>query len=90
MIRKSLGACCRSRKFVSKEVLKWQYLRIKFHEIIDLVYPEKNSVRVKNFNSTPLVQAEGFWSNNPLIYNRHLYGLQNVTDQQDELTAIAD
>ena len=60
------------------------------YEISYQAYPEKNSVRVKNFNSTPLVQAEGFWSNNPLIHNRHLYGLQNVTDQQDELTALAD
>ena len=55
-----------------------------------LVYPEKNRVRVKNYNSTPLAHAEGFWSNNPIVHNRLVYGLQNITDQQDELTALAD
>ena len=54
------------------------------------VWPEKNSVRVKNYNSTPLPHAEGFWNNCPVIYNRCVYALQNVTDQQDELTALAD
>ena len=47
-------------------------------------------MRVKNYNSTPLPHAEGFWNNNPIIYNRCVYALQNVTDQQDELTALAD
>jgi hypothetical protein len=47
-------------------------------------------VSVKNYNTTPLVHAEGFWNNNPIIHRGCLYALQNITDQQDELTAIAD
>lgn len=50
----------------------------------------KSSVQIKNFNEYPLPYAEGFWSNNPIIYNGKVYGLQNITDQQDELTAVAD
>ena len=45
---------------------------------------------VKNYNTTPLTYAEGFWNNNPIIHQKKVYALQNITDQQDELTAIAD
>ena len=45
---------------------------------------------VRNYNHTPLPYAEGFWSNNPILHRRRLIGLQNITDQQDELTALAD
>jgi hypothetical protein len=37
-----------------------------------------------------LAYAEGFWNNNPYVHNGRVVALQNVTDQQDELTAIAD
>ena len=37
-----------------------------------------------------LPYAEGFWSNNPIVYNNKVYALQNITDEQDDLTAIAD
>jgi hypothetical protein len=51
---------------------------------------DRNSVLVKNYNTTPLTYAEGFWNNNPIIYKSKVYALQNITDQHDELTAIAD
>lgn len=48
------------------------------------------TVQIRNFNSTPLPFAEGFWNNNPIIQNNKVYALQNITDEQDVLTAIAD
>jgi hypothetical protein len=50
----------------------------------------KGSVKVKNYNTTPLAYAEGFWNNNPIIHNSKVYALQNINDPQDEQTAIAD
>jgi hypothetical protein len=47
-------------------------------------------VTVKNYNANPLPYAEGFWNNNPIIHGRRVVGLQNITDQENELTAIAD
>ena len=54
------------------------------------VSAERNSVAVRNYNSNPLPYAEGFWNNNPLVQGKAVYALQNITDQQDELTALAD
>jgi hypothetical protein len=54
------------------------------------VWPDRNTVRLKNYNANPLPQAEGFWNNCPVVHARHVYALQNITDQQDELTALAD
>jgi hypothetical protein len=51
---------------------------------------ERNLVKVKNYNTNPLPYAEGFWNNNPIIYNQTVYALQNITDQHDEQTALAD
>lgn len=50
----------------------------------------RSTVQIKNYNLAPLPYAEGFWNNNPVIHNGKVYALQNITDQQDELTAIAD
>lgn len=50
----------------------------------------RSSVQVKNYNQSPLPYAEGFWNNNPVVHNGKVYGLQNITDQQGELTAVAD
>jgi hypothetical protein len=54
------------------------------------VNPSRSYVLIKNFNLTPLPFAEGFWNNNPIIHDGNVYALQNITDQHDELTAIAD
>lgn len=51
---------------------------------------DKNLVQVKNYNTTPLPYAEAFWDNNPIVYHQKIYALQNITDEQDELTALAD
>lgn len=51
---------------------------------------DKSSVYIKNYNDAPLPYAEGFWNNNPIIHKNKVYGIQNITDQQDELTAVAD
>lgn len=45
---------------------------------------------VRNYNTTPLPYAEGFWNNNPILHRGRVVALQNITDQQDELTALAD
>lgn len=50
----------------------------------------KSLVQIRNFNQCPLPYAEGFWNNSPVIHNGKVFGLQNITDQQDELTAVAD
>jgi hypothetical protein len=47
-------------------------------------------VLVKNYNTNPLPYAEGFWNNHAIIHKKSVYALQNVTDQHDELTALAD
>ena len=57
---------------------------------IDIVNSNRALVTVRNYNTTPLTYAEGFWNNNPVIYKNRVYALQNITDQHDELTAIAD
>ena len=41
---------------------------------------DKHLVKVKNYNTNPLPTAEGFWNNNPIIHDRAVYALQNVTD----------
>ena len=58
-----------------------------FFNIVNL---EKKIFSVKNYNTTPLPYAEAFWDNNPVIHQNEVIALQNITDQQDELTAIAD
>ena len=55
-----------------------------------IVLVDKNLVQVKNYNKTPLAYAQAFWENNPIIYHQKIYALQNITDQQNELTAVAD
>ena len=54
------------------------------------VNASRGLVYIKNYNKCPLPYAEGFWNNNPIIFEGNVYALQNITDQQDELTAIAD
>lgn len=57
---------------------------------LNIVNLEKKIFSVKNYNTTPLPYAEAFWDNNPVIHQNEVITLQNITDQQDELTAIAD
>jgi hypothetical protein len=45
---------------------------------------------VRNYNKPALPFAEGFWNNNPIIHNGKIYALQNITDQQDIQSAVAD
>lgn len=47
-------------------------------------------MRVSHYNTTPLPYAEGFWNNSPLVHASRVLALQNVTDQENELTALAD
>jgi len=47
-----------------------------------LVNPEKGIVRVKTHRMR-LPFEEGFWNNNPTIYNGKVYALQNINDPQD-------
>lgn len=54
---------------------------------VDLI---RNEVKIKNYNKYMLPYAEGFWNNNPIVHNGKVYALQNVTDIQDNQTAIAD
>jgi hypothetical protein len=51
--------------------------------IILTVNVNKGSVKVRNYNTTPLAFAEGFWNNNPVIHNGRIYALQNINDPQD-------
>ncbi len=51
---------------------------------------ERKVFSVRNYNTMPLPYAEAFWDNNPILHQGAVYALQNITDQHDELTAIAD
>lgn len=38
---------------------------------------------IKDLNTFPLPTAEAFWSNNPIIQNKTVYALQNVSNNQE-------
>lgn len=42
--------------------------------------PEDMDIMLRNIDAFPLPQAEGFWDNNPIVYNAKVFALQNVTD----------
>ena len=44
---------------------------------------------LKNIDTFPLPEAEGFWDNSPLVYNSKVFAIQNVTDE-DEVHSIID
>lgn len=44
---------------------------------------------LKNIDSFPLPEAEGFWDNNPIIHNGKVYALQNITDA-DEVASLTE
>lgn len=44
---------------------------------------EGDSYTIKDLNTFPLPTAEAFWSNNPIIQNKTVYTLQNVSSGQE-------
>jgi hypothetical protein len=45
---------------------------------------EPTGTAIKDVNTYPLPFAEGFWNNIPIIQNKLVFALQNVSQGQDE------
>ena len=45
---------------------------------------EPTGASIKDINAHPLPYAEGFWNNTPIIQNKLVFALQNVSQGQDE------
>lgn len=43
---------------------------------------EGDNYTIKDLNTFPLPTAEAFWSNNPIIQNKIVYALQNVSSNK--------